>query len=167
MCLHSVWKLSWASRMCTCSRRLHCGGSSRRSCGTLSPPAPSSVGCPSWDKHSTFPLRWAHLCGSTSARPRCPGGLVCEMAASFLVGEKRCYGWGAGICLIWIGQPSDTNLVGSSRTCRGHCPRPVLYRWPGSGWCCHWDWREASTSGWSERRSWRRRWGPEAQRALR
>ncbi len=64
-------------------------------------------------------------------------------------------------------QPVDANLVGSSRTCRGRCPQAAYDRWPGSGWCCHWDWWEASISGWSERRSWRRRWGPEAQRALR
>lgn len=67
----------------------------------------------------------------------------------------------------WMRWRADRNLGGSSQTCTGRHPQAVSDRWLGSGWCCRWGWWEVSTSTWFERRSWRRRWGPEAPRALR
>lgn len=57
-------------------------------------------------------------------------------------------------------------LAGSSRTCSVWCPRSASGRRRCSGWCFRWDRRAASTSEWSARRSWTRKWGPVALRVL-
>lgn len=57
-------------------------------------------------------------------------------------------------------------LAGSSRTCSAWCPRSASGSRRCSGWCFRWDRRAASTSEWSARRSWTRKWGPVALRVL-
>lgn len=113
------------------------------------------------------------------------GGLVRVVPLLFFLAvqvrwctRRRLHSFKGGVC--WLGQlicwlrgqtwmrwRADRNLGGSSQTCTGRRPQAVSDRWLGSGWCCRWGWWEASTSTWFERRSWRRRWGPEAPRALR
>lgn len=60
-----------------------------------------------------------------------------------------------------LAYPSDSN-----QTCRARWLQADAGRRPGSEWCCHLGRWGASTSVWSGRRSWTRRLGPAAQRAL-
>lgn len=82
--------------VCTCFQTLRCEGSSQRSSGTRSPPAPYSAGCLSWGRRSSAPLRKARRCGSTSARPHCPGGSAFGTEASSLQEMLR-QGWRGGV----------------------------------------------------------------------
>ena len=54
----------------------------------------------------------------------------------------------------------------SSQTCRARWLQVEAGRRPGSGWCCRWGHWEVSTWGWSETKSWMRKWHPTGRRVL-
>lgn len=74
---------------------------------------------------------------------------ACALVTHWKMEGERCFPEsGSDVCKTDRSHTAIcTHLWGNNPAHTAHCLPPASPRKPGSEWCCHWDQREASTSG--------------------